>query len=64
MDKKQSKKKLTLNPKIGCKREFNAVLIKLIIFAVVCGALYWYASVQFNDLIETSKPTSVQTLKE
>ena len=61
--KSNRKGNMNINPKIGCKKEFNAVVIKLIIFAVICGALYWYASVQFNDLVEASKP-SVQTLKE
>ena len=44
---------MNFNPTIKCKKDFNSIALKMLLFAIVCGALYWYASAQFNELANT-----------
>ncbi len=58
---------MKLNPDLKMKKDFNSIALKMLIFAMICGALYWYATIQFNELAGYNKPrpqtTIIQNLK-
>ncbi len=53
---------MKLNPDLKMKKDFNSIALKMLIFAMICGALYWYASIQFNELAGLNKPQSPTTI--
>lgn len=54
---------MKLNPTLHIKKDFNSIALKLLIFAIVCGALYWYASSQFNGLVDAGKVDVVKSIE-